>query len=366
MHAHAAHRTAPTLAQRSLVRVRRSLVRVQRSLVGLTLACAALLSGCIVNADNDRGTLEVQWRPGDGNSCASLGINSVRVSIRRNQVLVDEIGGLVCEKGALAVTVEEGTYTAQVEGVASSGAIVAQTQVQTATVFGGQIQPTGFLPLQPVGGQITSAVAVAWTVEGNAALAGCLKFGVQNVSVSVLDEAKSKIIATVTVACNAGQATVHGVTSGARWLQLDGINGQGQVAYGNSPLFGPFQVQPDTRHPIAKTIDLVKLSAATGGISVAWSVQGQAAVAGCAKHGLQMVTVSVLDETKTKILTSKSVACSQGQAQVDAVPVGSRWLQIDASTGSKVTFGNAKLFGPVQIEGDKLHAIADTIDLTPL
>lgn len=219
---------------------------------------------------------------------------------------------------------------------------------------------------------VTSGVAVSWTIKGMAPVAGCTQFGLDQVTISVLDSGKSKVLVSKQFACKAGQAQVDGITDGQRWLQLDAYDGSNKPVFGNEPLLA-FTVAGGASgklHAIDKPLDLGPLAApvATGGVAASWKVDGKAADAVCASAGIQTVIVSILDETKAKVLASKQTACIDGKLQVDGVPAGKRYLQVDgfAAGVSKAKYGNNPLYGPFTVEGDKLHKIADLIDLVPL
>ncbi|MSP91739.1 MAG: hypothetical protein EXR79_08040 [Myxococcales bacterium] len=336
----------------------------------LIVLLAALATGCVVNAGSSRrGILEVRWAPPAGSTCASLGAATVRVRIERDGALYEERAGLPCTRGVETATVPEGVYSVRVEGISAAGTLVGAASPQAVSVLSGFTQ-TVTVTLAAAAGvdPNAGAVAVAWTVLGDTAATGCAKHGIKTVMASVLDDQKAKILASVTVSCAAGHASIANVPPGSRFVQLDGVGASGKVEYGNLTLTGPIQVFANAVTDVQPAIDMARLQAA-GAVAAAWTVHGLASIAGCAKYGIKTVALSVLDEKKAKILATVTVPCADGQATVDNVAEGQRYVQLDGFTGqgaNQPEYGNATLYGPVTVLPDKKTAVPVAVDMVKL
>ncbi len=336
------------------------------SFLSLAVLSALLLPGCVVNGST-RGVLIVQWQTATG-SCASNGIDNVRLTFTgtgtQSQVQVPNIP---CEVGSQSVSLIEGDYTVRIDGYSANGALVSTSASQMASVLGGTTQSTGILVLGG-GTGANGSVAVSWTVNGDAALAGCLKNQLDKVVVSVLDQSQKTILASAQATCTAGQLTVTGVPAGSSYLQLDGITTQNQSTWGNATLYGPFTVIGGATVAISKPIDLTLLQPVGGGsVAVSWTIYGQPAAQACAKFGVDHVTVSILDASQSQTLGGATVSCATGSATVSGLTGGNGYVQVDgASAAGQFNFGNAAVYGPIQVPGSGTLVVPAPIDLIDL
>lgn len=223
---------------------------------------------------------------------------------------------------------------------------------------------------------MTGSLRAAWTIQGEAPLSACAKYGIQNVTVSVVDASQTKVLGSATTGCTAGQLRVDGLPSATgTYVQVDGYaatDAAGKPSWGNSPLTGTFVIQGGVTTQVQTAINLVPFNAPTGGSLVtAWTVQGEQAATGCAKRGITKVTVSVLDASQTKVLGSTSGPCGNGQIKVDGLPAATgTFVQVDGYTASdaagKPSFGNAPLTGSFTIQPGMTTQVSAPIDMIPL
>jgi hypothetical protein len=322
------------------------------------------LSGCVVNAGSSRPVLDVQWQPAGG-SCAALGASSVHISIDSGGVAFAD-STVPCDRLHQLIAVDEGIFTVQVDGISPSGAVVATTVPQSFTARAGFTQPTGLLSLQPVSTG-TGNITASWTLLGESAASACAKRGIQTISLSVLDDAKAKILVTGQASCSAGSATITGIPPGTRWLQIDGLNAQGAVAFGNSPLTGPLDVTADTTTLISTPIDLMDLNQTGGSIALAWTINGLPPAQVCTQLGIQTVSVAVLDDQAAKTVATAQAACATGSLKIPNVPVGTHYLQLDGlGAGTTVNFGSSSPYGPITVTTGVITTVSNTLDLVDL
>ena len=327
---------------------------------------AMSLSGCVVNGTS-RGVLIVYWQTASG-SCASSGISSVRLSFdATNAHNSTQVANIACELGSQSVSLLEGDYTVHVDGLGPGGSVVAKSGAQLVSVLGGTTQQTGTLVLGGSSGA-TGSVGVAWTVNGDAAMAGCLKNQIDKVVVSVLDDTKATILASAQATCTAGQLTLTGVPPGTRYLQLDGITTQNKSTWGNATLYGPFTAVAGATVVVSKPIDLTLLQPVGGaGVVVSWTLFGQQPAQACAKFGIDSVAVSILNQAQTQTLGGTTVSCAAGSATVTGVPAGAGYVQLDGATAAgQYNYGNATLYGPIQVPASGSLILPAPIDLVDL
>lgn len=321
----------------------------------MLLALVALPAGCVVNSGDDRGILAVEWQPSTG-SCAVLGASTVRIRLRQGSTTVREVIGLACEARQAEITLPEGRYTLDIRGFTGTGLLVAQTQQVQVQVVGGLRTPSGQLLLGP-GAEDAGSVAVAWTLGGQSPASACAQAGVANVVLSAVDENQAEFLASVSVPCSEGQATLANVPAGTRFLQLDGFapnDPPNSPSYGNASLYGPLTVFAGQTTVVSAPIDLVPLGSTPvgkGNLRANWTVLGESAASACAKHGLTAVQLRVLmADGSRKEVASVQENCSTGSADVNNLPAGSYYLQLDGvGPAAPAAWGNINLTGPIQI-----------------
>lgn len=347
----------------------------QRSIPRLGLASMLLVllgvlpQGCVVNSGDDRGILAVEWQPSTG-SCAVLGASTVRIRLRQGTTTVREVIGLACEARQAEITLPEGRYTLDIRGYTGTGLLVAQTPQVQVQVVGGLRSPSGQLLLGP-GADDAGGVAVAWTVGGQSPATACAAAGLANVVVSAVDESQQTFLASVSVPCAEGQATLPNVPAGTRYLQLDGFapnDPPNSPSYGNANLYGPMTVFAGQTTVVAAPIDLVPLGnvpVGKGNVRVSWSILGEAVTTACAKYGITGVNVRLLmaDGSRQEVAATQAT-CTAGTADVDNVAAGSYYVQIDATgPAAPAAWGNVNLTGPIQVAGGQRTIGNKAIDI---
>ena len=328
-----------------------------RSLSALCVfAClvTAGLSGCVVGSQ--RPVLDVQWSP-EGGSCAAIGAISVNVHLTANGHVYRDINNISCESRHVQIVVDEGTYTVHVDGVAANGAVVATTLLQTLTALTGTTQATGVLPLQSIA---VGTITANWTIAGESAFSGCSKRGVQQVALSVLDETKTKILATgAPVSCSSGAATIGNIPPGTRFLQIDG----------NSPLTGPLQIQAGVTTLIQTPIDLVDLGqpAGAGSVTLNWTILGAPPIQACGQLGLKTVSVTILDAQASQTSATGQASCTAGTLTISGVPTGTHYIQLDGiGANNSVYYGSIAPYGPITVTPGTVTLVSNTLDLVDL
>lgn len=340
------------------------------SLAVAVFFCVAALSGCVINNHGGGApSLIVRWTTVQG-TCASLGIASVEVSIVRKGTVTHTVSG-PCESGEAEVLVPMGTYDVQAVGLGSNGQPVTATEsVSVSVKSSGQTEAPTF-KLQAKAATAAASLAVGWTVLGQAAASGCAAAGIAKVTVSVFDKTQTSVLGSATADCKAGQVLVGNlpVASGV-YLQLDGYTANdqaGKPSYGNPKLTGEFALTAGTTTAVSTPIDLVQLGGAPatgkGNVSVTWTVQGEAAAAGCAKRGISDVQVRVLNDKRAE-QASVTVACATGAATVAGVAAGSGYVQIDAvGPAAPASWGTVNLAGPFTLKDGQVVSPPKALDL---
>ena len=204
------------------------------------------------------------------------------------------------------------------------------------------------------------------TIEVQWSSAECNQFGVATVRVRSIASGFAEV-SKGGIACDKGFATLV-VNPGVHTVTIDGFsNGNtlvSQVAIGN--LF--VEANGVTTTPIVGLNGGgVQTGGGAGAIQVSWTIDGQSAQFACGQRSLTKVTVSILDASKSKVLASGEVACTAGGANLIDVPVGSVWLQLDASTADgSIIYGNANPYGPIQVTPSATMLVQTPIDMVDL
>ncbi len=253
------------------------------SLVG-AMACALVISGCIVHATSNTGVLEVRW---DNSPVACSGIAGVRVRIEKGGQLYDESPQLACSKGFHSFALEPGHYDVVVVGLSGSG-----KTIRTASLGGLQVESdtntlSPELVLKSGTGSGDAGVRVKWTVAGMAPATGCAQLSLDSVSVTVFDSKLTKALAQTTVACTVGQVAIDGLAPGDVWLQIDGVDKNEHAFYGNLNVIGPIGLASNTITALAAPENIIDLRAS---INIPWQFSNGKT---CGGNGISIIKVEV-------------------------------------------------------------------------
>ncbi|GEM_PF-3454778 len=267
---------------------------LKMAILAILVLAASTLSGCVVTQSARSGVLEVRWEVA---ACASSGVSSVRIKVRRGGFLEEDSGPLVCTKGFQSFSVEPGTYAVELTAKDTSGALISSADAGNLVVDPGKTTTTPVLPLVATrrntsGGSVT----VGWTVLGQPANTGCAKADIKTVTISMLNPSKTQVVAHASVPCNVGQATVLNVPAGQTWVQLDGTTSQNLTFYGNLALFGPVTVQAGFDTKLTSTLDIGDLRSSVG---VQWQFANNNT---CAGNNVSHVLIEVADSNKKVII----------------------------------------------------------------
>lgn len=241
------------------------------TLLIVSAAASVAFSGCVVQGNTRTGVLEVRWDT-SGNACQ--GVASVRVRVEQSGALRDESPKLACSKGFHSFALAPGVYSVTVQGFDVGDNLYRSVQQAGLSVTENTNTLTPILVMsgQSGTGGSTGLVKLKWTVDGQAASVGCVKLGIQTVTVTVFDEQLAKGLAAQKVVCSAGEATIDGIAPGKVWLQLDGVDAKGYTFYGNVKVAGPVEVLAGATSAMPSAIDVVDLRAS---INVPWQFDNQ-------------------------------------------------------------------------------------------
>lgn len=256
----------------------------------VALAMVSGLSGCVVNSSRRLATIEVDWAPQSGYSCATVGVSTVAIRLTGSNGSVRDLT-VQCERLTQQISVEEGTYTVTVDGIGPGGNLVVQGPAQTVYASAGSIQLTSLVifpapaPITPSSG----SVDIAWTVLGQAPAAACGKYGVQSVTVTVLDATRTKVDASAEVACTTGSVIIDFVPPGTHYLRLDGRTQQNVLQFGTINDYGPITVTAGVKTFVQNALNIADLRSA---VSLDWVF---ADGGNCSTHNVTTVKIQITD-----------------------------------------------------------------------
>ena len=102
-----------------------------------------------------------------------------------------------------------------------------------------------------------------------------------------------------------------------------------------------------------------------GDVVISWTLEGQDPLTGCAEYGAGDVKITLLDAVTNTPALEAAALCSDGSAQLLAVPAGDYLVQIDVFTTNGVAiWGNASLAAISVFDG--LVETAPVLDLIDL
>jgi len=243
------------------------------------------------------GAVAVAWTVGGDAAlagCLKNQIDKVVVSVLdESKATILASAQATCTAGQITVTgVAAGTRYLQLDGITTQN----KSTWGNATLYGpftavagatvAISKPIDLTLLQPVGG---GSVVVSWTIFGQSAAQACAKFGIDKITVSILDQSQTQTMGGATVTCSMGSATVSGLVGGSGFVQVDGASAAGQFNFGNAALYGPIQVPGSGSQVIPTSIDLIDLRST---ISLDWQFADGGT---CGAHNVSTVYVEVRD-----------------------------------------------------------------------
>ncbi|MBM4345494.1 MAG: hypothetical protein FJ100_19145 [Deltaproteobacteria bacterium] len=289
--------------------------------------------------------------------CQSAGITKVTVSVF-DKAQTTVLGGATaeCKAGQILVSnlpAASGAYL-QLDGYTASD--------PAGKPSFGNPKPTGVFTLSAgtttavstpidlvqLGGAASAGkgnVSVTWTVLGEAPASGCAKRGITDAQVRVLDDKRAEL-ASATVACTAGAATVAGVPAGSGYVQIDAVGPAAPASWGTVNLAGPFVLKDGQVVSPPKALDLGQRTV----VSLDWAFESGS----CTSHGVQTVFVEVRDGADKVVIPMNDAwagkpcdlsALSSYDARVldfgfaqpnCAIPPGAKGLVVCNVTGDKI------------------------------
>lgn len=165
-------------------------------------------------------------------------------------------------------------------------------------------------PLVLTNGEVVSRVEFQYTFAGEPTCSGA---GVTTINAQIIDE-NGRAIAGSTAECIVGLAVVEGVRVGDHTLQVEAVDGDGNVRF-----FKAITVPANALQPGGKTFrpDPIDLDAALVDIVINFGFEDQDS---CATAGVANVDVQLLDADGL-VLAGQNINCVEGTATFIAMPV---------------------------------------------
>ncbi|MSQ84296.1 MAG: hypothetical protein EXR77_15665 [Myxococcales bacterium] len=344
---------------------------VVRASLLVCLSAVAATTGCVVNNHGNQGpALTVRWTTAGG-VCSALSVAQVKVNITQANAIKNSIVA-PCDSGEVQIAVATGSYQVQAIGLGATGEQVAVSTVVSVQVIANGVTTSPTLVLAASAASAVGSLAVGWTVQGQTAAVGCPAAGITKVVVTVFNNAQQKALGAGSVDCKAGQILLTNLELATGvYLQLDGYlatDADGKPSYGNPKMTGEFTLAAATTTAAATPIDLVKLTAGPtatgkGNISVSWTVLGESAATACAKRGLNQVYIRALNDKRAE-LASTVASCQDGAATLAGVPVGTGYVQLDATgPAAPASWGNVNVAGPFVLKDGRVVSPPKAIDI---
>jgi hypothetical protein len=198
-------------------------------------------------------------------------------------------------------------------------------------------------PLALANGEVVSRIEFQYRFDGQAL---CSAAGVATIRAQVIDENGVGIAGSDTD-CVAGLAAVEGIRLGSHTLEVQGLDGDGNVVFVSPP-----ERRALTGLQAGETLrlDPINLSAAIVDATVRYTFGG---LRSCADAGVATVAAQVIDSATDRVFTGANVDCVLGRIDIPNVPAGTYDLRLDAVDGnnerqfteliSDITFEGASL-----------------------
>lgn len=286
------------------------------------------VSACVVPIGGaEVGDLRVTWSFDGSQRCAEVGVDNVIVQ------LIEEgkegegarAFGLTaeCIAGSMVIPdVVAGKYTMTAVG---EGEVAVFNNGEGAVVEVVANNETAVeAPLKLANGEVVSRVEFQYRFDGEAL---CSAAGVTTIRAQVIDENGIGIAGSDTD-CVAGLATVEGIRIGNHTLEVQALDGDGNVLF-----VSPADRRALTGLQAGETLrlDPINLTAAVVDATVRYTFGG---VRFCAAAGVANVQAQLIDSATDVVVDGQNVECVAGRIEFLNVPAGTYDLHLDGIDGN--------------------------------
>ena len=273
------------------------------------------LAACVIPIGGaEVGDLRVTWSfaEGTGNAsqrCADVGVDNVTIQLIEKGK--EGQGGKAfgqtaeCIAGSMVIPlVSAGTYTLTATG---EGEVAVFDNEEGITVEVKPNEETAVdAPLVLANGEVVSRVEFQYTFAGQAA---CSAADVATINAQIIDE-NGTAIAGSNTDCIVGLAVIEGVRVGEHTLQVEAVDGDGNIRFFKSITVRALQAGKTLRP------DPIDLDAALVDIVVNFDFEDQDS---CAAAGVANVDVQLIDDLG--VVAGQNVNCVDGKATFPAMPM---------------------------------------------
>lgn len=310
-----------------------------------------------LQAGKSKGRLTAMWTVGGmppALACKAAGIQSVDVHVLSNyKVTVEATRQVACGDGRvdfdelglgkrwvlIIANTSSGGHLSSTPQVAGPYDIESNPASPAVSVVDFPV-PAG---VGPIGGVDPASnlkgLTIRWKFDAGAALTavGCATKGVESVRVELLGAsvANPPLLAVQEAPCSAGSVTFAAVPAGVVSTHIVGKNAQGATTYeGQAAVSGG-----------APAGTIVDVGLALTPISVTWTVLGSPAEVGCAKAGLDSLSVQFLPPAESSLMPKTlTVPCGSGGATWTGKGAQGVWLiRVSGATSGGESYGTMPL-----------------------
>ena len=227
-------------------------------------------------------------------ACGTNGLKTVVLSVYdATQTNVIGSTSVTCATGgAVVANLDPGTYYVLLDGYTPSD-VTGHPSWGTPAFKGPYTLPAnndttvGPFDISPLGASAgVGGLTFSWTVFGASPAAGCAKYSLGKLNVTVLGSDQTTALATTQLDCKTGQASFSNVAAGPVYVRIDEANPPDANAYGNVNLTGPVTILANQTANISAAIDIAQRTIIA--IPVAFS-DG----ASCGSHGVSSVQYQI-------------------------------------------------------------------------
>lgn len=166
---------------------------------------------------------------------------------------------------------------------------------------------------------LNGAALISWRIDDTPAAQGCAGVDGQTVRITDLDGSIAEV--DVSAPCTDGQVMISMMRPGAYGLRLELIDSTGSRVTVSS--IETLNVKAgETTTPLQ--VELITMPLTRAKLYASWTVNGTAAVAGCAAVNADAVVVKAFPEDETVPSVTATSACDRGFILADRVPPGGR------------------------------------------
>lgn len=324
------------------------------ALLALVPALAVIQFGCVIPVGGaEVGDLRVTWSFDGSQRCAEVGVDTVTIQLiekgKEGQAGAKAFGQTAdCIAGSMVLLdVVAGTYVLTAVGTGEV-AVFDNAAGLTIDVVPNQLTEVS-APLELRNGEVVSRVEFQYSFAGEAV---CSAANVTTINAQVID-VDGLAIAGSTTACINGLAVIEGIRVGEHTLQVEAVDGVGNVRFVGA------QALVDLLPGETQRLPPIDLAPALADYTVNFSFDPPS----CADAGIATVDVQIAEDSGEKrVIAAQNVACVDGRASFTNMPLGSFTVRADGKDGN-----NDVLFSVVDapLVVDGLASDFDVV-LTPL